>query len=323
MYDEMLSKFLPTPAKCHYLFNLRDIAKVVQGMLYADKNYIDSKDGIVRLLVHESFRVFGDRLVDFEDLNKFKNIVKDVLGAKLDSKWDDLMEKLEVPEAGPVFVDFLTDTGEGHAPYEECLDINALKIIVDENLEDYNMEPGFIPMDLVIFRDALLHITRIARVIAQPRGNALLIGVGGSGRQSLTRLASFISSYKVFQIEITKQYRTLEFHEDIKKVYIQAGVENCRTVFLFTDTQVKQESFLEDLNNILSSGIVPNLFGDDELPAVYDGVRAAAVKAGVEETGPELWAYFIRTVRKNLHIVLAMSPIGDSFRNRCACILRL
>ena len=86
------------------------------------------------------------------------------------------MEKLEVPEAGP-FVDFLTDTGEGQSPYEECLDINALKIIVDEKLEDYNMEPGFIPMDLVIFRDALLHITRIARVIAQPRGNALLIGV--------------------------------------------------------------------------------------------------------------------------------------------------
>ena len=102
-------------------------------------------------------------------MNKFKNIVKDVLGAKLDSKWDDLMEKPK-SEAGPaIFVDFLTDTGEGHAPYEECLDINALKIIVDEKLEDYNMEPGFIPMDLVIFRDALLHITRIARVIAHTR----------------------------------------------------------------------------------------------------------------------------------------------------------
>ena len=74
---------------------------------------------------------------------------------------------------------------------------------------------------------------------------------------------------------------------------------------------------MEDLNNILSSGIVPNLFPDDELAPIYDGVRAAAIKAGVPETGPELWAYFIRTVRKNLHIVLAMSPIGDSFRNRC------
>ena len=88
-------------------------------------------------------------------------------------------------------------------------------------------------------------------------------------------------------------------------------------MFLFTDTQVKQESFLEDLNNILSSGVVPNLFPEEEMGPIYDGVRAAAVEAGVPETGPELWAYFIRTVRKNLHIVLAMSPIGDSFRNRC------
>jgi len=59
----------------------------------------------------------------------------------------------------------------------------------------------------------LLPVCRIVRVIRQPRGNMLLIGVGGSGRQSLSRMASYIISYNVFQIEVTRHYRVQEFRE--------------------------------------------------------------------------------------------------------------
>ena len=58
-------------------------------------------------------------------------------------------------------------------------------------------------------------------------------------------------------------------HADIRKLYYQAGVENKPTVFLFTDTQVVEETFLEDINNILSSGEVPNLYKPDEFEEVH------------------------------------------------------
>lgn len=75
-------------------------------------------------------------------------------------------------------------------------------------------------------------------MIRQPRGNALLVGVGGTGKQSLTRLAAHICSYKCFQIEITRGYNYDSFHENLKELYEMAGVEGQDTVFLFTDTQV-------------------------------------------------------------------------------------
>lgn len=62
--------------------------------------------------------------------------------------------------------------------YEDILDLTILRKFLNNLLADYNLKPGIVPLDLVLFQDAVEHITRIARVISQPRGNMLLVGVG-------------------------------------------------------------------------------------------------------------------------------------------------
>eukprot|EP01036_Dinobryon_divergens_P034738 gene34738-44925_t len=92
-----------------------------------------------------------------------------------------------------------------------------------------------------MFKDAIMHVCHIYRVvILQARGDMMLVGVGGSGQVT-------------FSIEITKNYRLLEFRDDIKNLYMLAACESKRVIFLSNDTQVKGEGFLEDINNILSS----------------------------------------------------------------------
>lgn len=79
VYKSAMEKFLPTPSKSHYVFNLRDFSRVVNGVLLAPKTHMQEGDKLIRLWVHEVYRVFYDRLVDDKDQLQFFEIVKDKL----------------------------------------------------------------------------------------------------------------------------------------------------------------------------------------------------------------------------------------------------
>eukprot|EP01052_Picozoa_sp_SAG31_P052999 SAG31_NODE_13365_length_874_cov_1.389677_2_plen_99_part_01 len=97
------------------------------------------------------------------------------------------------------------------------------------------------------------HISRVARVLRLEKGNAMLVGVGGSGKQSCIRLATAMAQYKCFNIELKKGYNITNFREDIKGLFEVTGVDGNPTTFLLVDTQIVDESMLEDINGILNS----------------------------------------------------------------------
>ena len=102
-----------------------------------------------------------------------------------------------------------------------------------------------------MFRFAIEHVSRVSRIIAQPGGNAMLIGVGGSGRSSAAKLATFIQDYECFQLEITRTYSLNDFKDDMKKLLLRTGIDGKQTTFLFGDQQIKDEAFLEDISALL------------------------------------------------------------------------
>ena len=127
-------------------------------------------------------------------------------------------------------------------------------------------------MDLVIFGFVISHVSRISRMLKQPNGNGLLIGIGGTGRTSATKLATFIADFELFQIEVSTKYGVVEWRHDLKHLLRKAGVDGGNIVFLFNDHQIKDESFLEDINMLLNSSDIPSLFENDERNDIIDKV---------------------------------------------------
>jgi dynein heavy chain, axonemal len=347
----------------HHLMNICDTVYLLciqkqQGVLMVNPTIAHgfNSGSLARLWLHESLRVFGDRLVNDTDRSWFMLHLDATVSAHLHAKLEDLLLHLNnnittatsgttktsattaitttAASAATVmptsvsystlrklfFGDYMKDGLIASKSYEEIRDVDVLQSRMTSALADYNGRSRR-PMNLVMFMFAVEHVSRLSRLLKMPGGNALLVGVGGSGRQSCTKLAVHLADQQLFQIEISKSYGKLEWREDLKAVLKAAGTGERPVTFLFSDAQIKAESFVEDLSNMLSSGEVPNLFAADEKLALCEVVRAHAKRAfgnkqASDMTQPQLYSYFVTRVRANLHVVLAFSPIGGAFRDR-------
>jgi dynein heavy chain len=212
LWTTVKNRLLPTPAKFHYVFNIRELSRVFQGICaVAQKheyevikkcNYIKEKIRqelfLIGLWRHECERVFEDKLISNAD----KKVFHDILDKTTKERFkDSLGFEDEQLMTSYLFADFQREDKYDEygelievAPfvYEAVPDMESIRKRVYAKMDGYNEKFPSKKMNLVIFDDALRHLLRITRILNSPRGNCLLVGVGGSGKQSLTKLASFI-----------------------------------------------------------------------------------------------------------------------------------
>lgn len=79
-------------------------------------------------------------------------------------------------------------------------------------------------------------------------------------------------------------------------------MKNVPTVFLMTDSQVAEESFLVLINDFLASGEVPGLFQDDELENIINAMKPQVKFLGLQDTRENCWKLFIEKVRRQLKV---------------------
>lgn len=109
----------------------------------------------------------------------------------------------------------------------------------------------------------------------------------------------------------------------MKRLYRQTGVSRLSTIFLFSDTQAAEESFMEDINNLLSSGDVPNLFKPDEFEEIYNAIIDQAKREGIDESAQvrnngilQFWAFGIY-IFKSFRVSRFVDTLSNEFEPTC------
>jgi len=132
LFNLIQEHFLPTPAKSHYVYNMRDISKVFQGLFQADKNFYEGKEHIIKLWAHEVLRVFCDRLNTLDDRELFKTFVNQEMETVFQMNY---AEHATTNGEDSIFVDFMN---ENMKIYEAVTDFPALREHLNEQLSAYN-----------------------------------------------------------------------------------------------------------------------------------------------------------------------------------------
>ncbi len=312
LHQQVAGLFRKTAANFHYEFNIRHLSNVFQGLLVSQPPQFKTAESFVQLWLHESERVYGDRLASPEDLAKYQGLAQ--AQAKRFFPSFNLSKFYAAENPAPLVFCSFADAHAQEKVYDQVASMDRLSVILEEALREYNeTNPA---MDLVLFEDALKHVARIARIVSNEGGHALLVGVGGSGKQSLARLAAHLCGYTVKQIVISATYSVADLKEDLKAMHHKAGLREEGVLFLLSDSQITNERFLVYINDLLASDHIPDLFTAEEQDSIVNALVPKVKAAGLVPEKKACWDFFLAKVRKHLHVVLAFSPVGDDFRTR-------
>ncbi|XP_069340704.1 dynein axonemal heavy chain 14 isoform X1 [Eulemur rufifrons] len=310
VYHQVRQSMLPTPTKCHYVFNLRDVFKLLLGLLQADKAVVNSKEMAALLFAHEATRVFHDRLIESTEKSVFYQLLSKEVKSYFQIQWTK-----DLTNDSTVFVDFL-DVNKSHRKkiYQNTNDYHKLENVLNE----FQMKLGLTSLEIshpmVFFKEAIEHITRATRVLRQLGSHMLLIGIDGCGKKTCATMACYLTDTRLHRVPVSHNYTYTEFKEVLKKVFIQAGLEGIPTVLMVFDLILGQDSLMEDLKCMISSGRIPDLFENEELDSIAMKIRSLP---GHMEDRQSVLLFFQKRIYKNLHIFMIMSPEGPDFRHIC------
>ncbi|EAY07015.1 Dynein heavy chain family protein [Trichomonas vaginalis G3] len=298
IYLEISKTLLPVPSKPHYIFGLRNIVRVIKGIVLSPSHEIPKDIDFMHLWWHEMHREFYDRFNTEETKQWFSSLINDIFAQQFHVQTNKVIY-------GQITFNNYSNSERTYVEVEEKQELSMDRC--KKYLEDHNSTMPK-PLNIVMFQEAVDHLSSISRGLAFQRGHLMLVGLKASGRKSLARLAMYISDIQLFEIALTRTYGILEWREDIKNLLKQCGIKNQQTAFMISDYQLIKSFQLSDISKLLSDSWIYNLFSKDELEQVK-----TEISNGVQLDEDPL-IMFKERIRNNLHIVLIVSPSSSIFQ---------
>lgn len=329
LLDQVCKIFHPAVESFHYSFSLRDLLRIVQGL--SATSPATPEFWLPSLWVHEAMCAFGDRLVSLHERERCKNLVlgkargifsasvglEYVLGEKPLPLFTPFLSVEELPEGG-----FPALPPPSVVPTREAM-IAAIHSKLRGRANASN---------LVLFDEALDTVCRLSRILSQPGGNAILVGLGGSGKRSLVRLAAELTCFRVHSRDAAASVAnagsffgkasvasptsgvgdgvaTLDVKAEFSKLLQACAVKNHRIVVLLTQSDLEQMSLLQTVDELLTH-YSADVFTADEKATLAHRMSAELRSQGHPLHGhpSACWAAFRHKIANNLRIICTVSP---------------
>eukprot|EP01061_Rhynchopus_euleeides_P030593 TRINITY_DN5081_c0_g1_i1.p1 TRINITY_DN5081_c0_g1~~TRINITY_DN5081_c0_g1_i1.p1 ORF type:complete len:4809 (+),score=2467.50 TRINITY_DN5081_c0_g1_i1:97-14523(+) len=312
-YQSSQRHFTPE-MQAHYVYSPRELSRWtravhegIESLTFPSKQALKVND-LVRLAIHEGLRLFRDRLL----LDEEKEWTDEEIDGAFKAHFTDI--DASVACARPMlYSTFLSKEYINNDQEELRSHIQGkLKVFAEEEMD----------VQLVVFDSVLDHILRIDRIIRQPLGHMLLVGVAGAGKTVLSKFVAWHSGMHIFQIKAHRGYTILDFEEDLRTVLKRAGCKGEKICFIFDESNVMDSGFLEYMNALLASGEVPGLFEGQEhdqlIQQAREGINSQPGARVVDTSDKhQMYKWFVSQVQTNLHVIFTMNPNSPDFHNRC------
>ena len=302
LYSKTKARFT-VDQQAHYIYSPRELTRWIRGMYGVLKNMeFVSVEDLVRIWAHEAYRLFYDRLVSDEERDWMESCIEQ---SALESFPNvDIQTCLKPPI---LFSNLLSRK-------YEYVDKDELESFIESRLQTYYEEEC--DAALILHDKALEHILRIDRVLQQPQGHMLLIGLAGSGKTSLTKFVCWMNGVTIFQPAVHKRYTLVDFDNDLRAI-LKRCCKGEKICLLLNEGCIMDTSFLERMNTLLANSEIPGLFEGDEYLSLMSSCKEVSLRAGLNlESHDELYKWFSHQVMKNLHVVFTMNPPEEGFASK-------
>ena len=325
IYNTMKTSLPPVNSKTHYLFDLIDVAKLVDGCMLLPKELSDNKKMYTRIWVHECLRVFNDRLISPDDTSilfeKIKHCVKTIYRENFDSAFEHLGKVdgfvTEYSLRNLTFGDFIEV--EGKKCYQEIISMDEFSKQGTQIVEDSTKSNPEDTIDFLFFKYTMENVCKICRVLSQPGGNIILLGNGGTGREYAAKIASKLKNALFYKPPISRTFSFDDWRDTIKKLLREAGGNGTCCVFFVTHETLENNLFLQDVNTLLTNGEIENIFTAEEKHVIteqmYQYMKTNKLEVDKELTPAQLYSRFIKRCMTNFHMIFKMPKEKNVFND--------
>lgn len=300
VYKRTRTTLLPTPQSPQFLFTTHDLSKAFSGFIRIHPRDFPSKDCMIHLMSHEAFRVFSDRCLPSER-NTFSEILSDSLRIYFQKSVSADNIKNEV-----ILYEEFSKSGKKYTPVSK---LKSVKKYLEKLQYQWNSTENK-DVHLKFFSLACEHVVRVVRVLQQPSGHLIMLGLAGVGKRSCIQMASRVAHCQYHQITVDNKQ---EYKEQLKAILFDCGIkeEPC-IVLVVVKCEQEQYGLLHDLHELVVCGEVHGLFNIEEVENIVSQMTDS--KAAVSKC----WNSFTKRVQENLHVVLCCSPASQELEMLCS-----